>query len=194
MMVVGILLALLLGVGTVVGAGYYYYGRWVDTQSHYVPVKEPISVKTVEESIPEWIYPGDTFTMEYEVTNSNKNSPYEMTNTFYGDWEVVKDCAIRVYIELHEEPIPRVKVFEKTFTANDTVKATDMKTTGMTTMAVGMSNYCEVPYTIPADGKALIEVTVNIRNDAPTAPDYLFNYYFHTYRGRDEEPLDWGKG
>ncbi len=196
---IGLVLLMSIAVAAGAGGGWYYYGRWVDTQSTFVPVKEPITVTTIEDSIPDWVYPGDVFTLEYEVTNSNENSSYDMTDTFYGNWEVVKDCTITVGCAESVSPVNQefIVVFEKTFTLESTVKTSGIKATGMEAMDIkatemagaGMSNYCEVPYTIPDGGMCSISATVNVRNDAPaegTCSDYLFWQYLHTYRGRDE--------
>lgn len=196
-----VILVVLALVGVAAGAGGgWYYGRWVDTQSTFVPVKEPITVTTIDDSVPEWVYPGDTFTLEYEVTNSNENHAYDMVNGFYANWEVAKDCTITVGCAESVTPAGQefIIVFEKTFTLEHTLKGTDIKATGMEAMDIkatemagaGMSNYCEVPYTIPAGAICSIAATVNVRNDAPTEqgyyPEYYFRQYLHTYRGADE--------
>ncbi|MGB2762583.1 MAG: hypothetical protein WBC21_03560 [Minisyncoccales bacterium] len=167
-----------------------------------MPVEEPIEVTTIEGSIPEQVYPGDVFTLSYEVKNNNENSSYEMTNTFSGNWEVVKQCSISVVST--EEPAVKKVLFQKTFTTNDTI--TEEITSNEQLMAITAdgagietyNNYCVVPYSIPAGATCRLEATIKIRNDAPTEENYeswYFNYYLHTYRGRDETPYwDGGMG
>jgi len=191
-----LILAMSIAVAAGAGGGWYYYGRWVDTQSNYVPIEEVISTETT--LIPELpINPGDVYDLGYEVTNSNPKRGYNLTNTFYAHWEVVKACEIKVTCE---EPATEKKVvFEKTFTANDTMDITEIEAIypaeKLSTSASGGSNYCDVPYNIGPNGICYITVKVAVRNDAPTTNYYGDEYfwtYMYTYRGSDEEPR--GKG
>ena len=149
-------------VGEVSGAGYYF-GRWVDTQAHFLPVEEPIFVETI--SVPELpIYHGDIYQLKYQVTNDNPQKGYNLVSYFSANWEIVKAYNVRVTCE-------SAVVFEKSFTA-DTIDATEMEVVG-THYYIGPSGICYV------------EVTVQVRDDAPTVKYYeeaFFWVFMDTYR------------
>lgn len=179
---------LLIGAAAGAGGGYWYYGRWVNYQHANVPVQEPITVITIEDSIPEFVYPGDEFTLIYQITNNNPDKAYEMTSAFSGNWEVIRQCQILVTDTL-ETPI-----FRQTFTANDSVEMDfqrDTKEKLSASETTTYNSYCQVFYTIPAGATCQIEAKVIVRNDSPTeetASSWYFSYWMDTFRGRDETP------
>lgn len=167
----GIAIALIVITG--IAAGYL-----AASDRFSIEIKEPIKLERIS-SVPNWVYPGDTFQVEYKITNA-ASKEYEIWYEVWGDWETTEDVMIAVKIEEKPESVIKVK-FNETGVISVMPESVIMKT--------GPTSYRLIKDTIPAKSKKEIQYVIHIADSAAIKTS---EFTLNLWRGSSEP--EWYKG